>query len=113
MQQFVDDLYLLNKVPHMLVPEPLFLDVLLDCDLLAQPLAQVHLPVTAFADRFNDIDLFFGDQEVQLDTLFCHVFFYLGLHVLLWSQLLALSTLLLSSILFLALFFLFLALAAR
>jgi hypothetical protein len=113
MQQFVDDLHLLNKVSHMFVPEPLFLNVLLDCDFLAQPLAQEYLSVTAFADRFNDIDLFFGDEEVQLDTFFCHVFLYLGLHVLLWSRLLTLSALLLSSVLFLALFFLFLALTAR
>ncbi len=39
MQQFVDYLHLLNKVPYMLVSEPLFFYVLFDCYFLTQPLA--------------------------------------------------------------------------
>jgi hypothetical protein len=111
MEQLIDNLHLFNKVSHMLVPEPFLLDILLDRHLLTQPFTQVHLAISAFSDRFYYLDLLFRNEEVQLYAFFGHVLLYLGLHVLLWSGLLALSALFLPPVLFLSLLFLFLFLA--
>ena len=64
MQEFVDDLHLFNKVSDMLVPEPFFLDVLLDCNFLTEPFSQIYLTIAAFSNGFDDVDLLFGDEEV-------------------------------------------------
>lgn len=97
----------------MLVTKPFFLEILLDSDLLAQPLAEVDLTVTALADGLDDLDLLLRNQKIELNALLGHVGLNLSLHVLLRPALLPLPALLLLPLLLLSLLLLLLSLTVR
>lgn len=72
-KQLVYHLYLLDEVTHVPVSEPLLLCVLLYRHVLAQPSAQVNLPVAALSDGFYDLDLLLRDKEGQPDPFLHHI----------------------------------------
>ena len=47
----------------MPIPKPLFLQIFLDCDVLAEPASQEDLPIASFTNGLDNLDLVFGDEE--------------------------------------------------
>lgn len=76
MVKFVDDLYFLNEVSNVLVPEASLFDVFFDCHLLSVEFAQEDLTIAASSDWLYYLDLVFAYQESKFNSLFLQVFRY-------------------------------------
>lgn len=71
----------------MFIPKPFLFEILFNCNLLAQPFAQVDLTVTSFPYRLDYLYLLFRYQKCQLYSFFCHVSLNFTFHVLILMSL--------------------------